>query len=192
MGNLESYFYNCSREYVDSVSPSLFDEIATAIAGSLKRATQSQLNADLFWLLVSQGWSFDAKPAGTGDAPPQALGVSAALDEVRKGNVRDLCLTSTTLGARWHADFAKILPGGLAQVEVQFSKTEAMFKDFCGFEIAYSERRLALGIEIVMLEPGRYFEQRKAAISGMARYSIARDTLSAIGLTCPIWLIGMQ
>ena len=66
---------------------------------------------------------------------------------------RKLCLTSTTLDTRWHAEFAKAFRSKLVQIEAQFSKVEAMFKDFCGFRIAYAERRLALGIEIVLSDP---------------------------------------
>jgi len=32
----------------------------------------------------------------------------------------------------------------LVQIEAQFGTVESMFKDFCGFRIAYYERRLAL------------------------------------------------
>ena len=66
-----------------------------------------------------------------------------------------------------------------------------MFKDFCGFRIAYSERRLALGVEIVLSNPNAYFAHRKQAIGGMASFDIAKNTLTTIGLDCPIWLIGI-
>ena len=80
----------------------------------------------------------------------------------------------------------------LVQVEAQFGKVESMFKDFCGFSIAHYEKRLTLGIEIVFYEPNRYFYKRKKTISGMASYGIAKDTLTAINLNCPIWLIGLR
>ncbi len=66
-----------------------------------------------------------------------------------------------------------------------------MFKDFCGFRIAYGERRLALGIEIVLSNPTSYFAHRKNAIGGMASFDIAKNTLTTVGLDCPIWLIGI-
>jgi hypothetical protein len=91
-----------------------------------------------------------------------------------------------------HSDFAKLFDSKLVQVEVQFGKVESMFKDFCGFRIAYYEKRLALGIEIVMYEPSKYFAHRKNSISGMAYFDIAKRTLPAIGLDCPIWLIGIS
>jgi hypothetical protein len=99
---------------------------------------------------------------------------------------------STTIDARWHADFGKSFDGKLVQVEAQFGKVEAMFKDFCGFRMAYAERRLALGIEIVMTDPRGYFAHRKSAVSGMASFDIAKGTMNTIGLDCPIWLIGIS
>ena len=93
---------------------------------------------------------------------------------------------------RWHADFGKSFNGKLVQVEAQFGKVEAMFKDFCGFRMAYAERRLALGIEIVMADPRGYFAHRKNAVSGMASFNIAKGTLNTIGLDCPIWLVGID
>ena len=69
---------------------------------------------------------------------------------------------------------------------------EAMFKDFCGFRIAYSERRLALGIEVVLVDPNSYFAHRRKVISGMASCEMAKETLNGIGLDCPIWLVGIR
>jgi hypothetical protein len=96
------------------------------------------------------------------------------------------------LDASWHSDFAKVIPSGLIQIEAQFGKVEAMFKDFCGFRMARFERRLALGIEIVLSDPSSYFSHRRNAIGGMAYFEIAKKTLPAIGLDCPILLIGIK
>ena len=177
---LNHFFYNCSQEYVTSIDHNLYLEISDTLNSLPKRTTQSEINHDIFSSLVRKGWSFDAIPPDTD-----------LLDE-KKMNNRKLCLTSSTLNAGWHSDFAKSYDSGLVQLEVQFGKVEAMFKDFCGFRIAYYERRLALGIEIVMSNPGEYFADRKKAISGMAYFDIAKRTLPAIGLDCPIWLIGIS
>ena len=66
-----------------------------------------------------------------------------------------------------------------------------MFKDFFRFRMAYAERKLALGIEIVLSNPTSYFAHRKNAIGGMASFDIAKNTFTTIGLDCPIWLIGI-
>jgi len=170
----------------------IYNQIINIINQLPKRQTQSEINSDLFWLLTSYGWNYDTVLQGTGDIPPTELNVDISLDEVRNRNDRKLCLTSTTLDTRWHSDFSKAFGIKLVQVEAQFGKVEAMFKDFCGFRIAYAERRLALGIEIVLSNPTSYFAHRKNAIGGMASFDIAKSTLNSIGLNCPIWLIGIS
>ena len=190
--NLQSYFYKCSPDYIDSIEPSLQVQITSIINQLPKRQTQSEINSDLFWLLMSEGWSFDSIPAGGGEKPPIDIKVLIDKTEPRRVNIRKLCRTSTTLQAKWHADFAKVFGSKLVQIEAQFGKVEAMFKDFCGFRIAFAERRLALGIEIVLSEPVKYFAHRKSSIGGMASFDVARETLTTIGVECPIWLVGID
>jgi hypothetical protein len=186
--NFESYFYNCSPDYINSIDPSLESQITAIINKLPKRQTQSEINADLFWLLASEGWNFDLAPQGP---PPADFHFRKDRKSLKEANNRRLCRTSTTLQAKWHSDFGKAFASKLVQIEAQFGKVEAMFKDFCGFRIAYAERRLALGIEIVLSEPTKYFAHRKNSIGGMASFSIAKETLTTIGLECPIWLIGI-
>jgi len=189
----ETYFSNCSKQYIDSISATLYDEIQELVYKLPKRPTQAEINKDLFWLLTSKGWSYDTLPVHIGECPPTDLAIEGAtLKDIKDNNNRDLCITSTTLEARWRADFAKLLDGKLVQIEAQFGNVESMFKDFCGFKIAQYERRLALGIEIVLCEPSKYFSHRKSAIAGMAYFDIAKKTLPAIGLDCPIWLVGVK
>jgi hypothetical protein len=142
-------------------------------------------------LLLSDGWNFDSIPQGAGKKPPTDISLTVDLVQPKKVNSRQLCRTSTTLKTRWYADFAKTFGPKLVQIEAQFGKVEAMFKDFCGFRIAFAERRLALGIEIVLSEPTKYFAHRKSSIGGMASFDVARETLTTIGLECPIWLVGI-
>ncbi len=191
--NHESYFYNCSIEYIENIEAGLYNQITGIIANLNKRETQSEINNDFFWLLVSNGWSFDTL-SGVSEAPPSdlLLNTSSSSFQLKENNNRALCKTTSTIEADWHSDFAKTYSGKLVQLEVQFGKVESMFKDFCGFKIAHYENRLSLGVEIVMSDPGKYFAHRKSSISGMAYFDIARNTLSAIGLNCPIWLIGMK
>lgn len=188
----KQYFYNCSPEYINTISPDLSNEIIGTILEMPKRLTQSEINRDLYWLLGSRDWNYDTSPYGLTEFSPQDLGFCTSREQIVQGNKRELCATSTTVGADWHSDFAKDFNGKLVQVEAQFGKAELMFKDFCGFKIAYFERRLDLGIEIVMCNPGKYFAHRKNVISGIAYFEIARKTLMTIGLNCPIWLIGVE
>jgi len=43
-----------------------------------------------------------------------------------------------------------------------------------------------------MPDPTKYFSHRVKSISGMAYFEIAKRTLPAIGLDCPIWLIRIK
>ena len=188
---LRFYYYNCSPEYIQSIDPSIYDQIISIVGRIPKRQTQSEINTDLFWLFTSERWNYDTVPPGIAESSTEATSTQS-LDEIKKNNNRNLCLTSTTLDTRWHADYAKLFDSKLVQIEAQFGKMEAMFKDFCGFQIAYAERRLDLGIVVVLSNPPAYFAHRKTAISGMASFDIAKNTLTTIGLDCPIWLIGID
>jgi hypothetical protein len=190
--NIKSYYYNCSPDYIASIDPDLHSEVGSIIRMLLKRETQAEINADLFWLFASKDWCYDTVPAKTNPECPFDLDIMQSMDVIKDKNLRDLCLTSSTLATRWHADYAKRYGNNLVQVEAQFGKVEAMFKDFCGFRIAYAERRLALGIEIVLVDPPGYFQHRKNAVSGMASFDIAKNTLTTIGLDSPIWLVGIE
>lgn len=175
---IDNYFYNCSQEYINRIDSNLHNEVIAAIQDMPKQKTQSDINRYIFNKLTNQGWSYDSILPGIENKPLT--------------NNRSLCLTSSTLKADWHSDYAKAYGKGLVQLEVQFGKVESMFKDFWGFQIAYAERRLLLGIEIVMSQPHQYFAHRKASVSGMAYFDIAKETLPIIGLECPIWLIGIR
>jgi hypothetical protein len=189
----ESFFYNCSSPYLNSISLTLHDEMIRLISSLPKRSTQTEVNKDLFWQLTSDGWSYDSLSGGIESFAPSGLNTPIlSLEDIKQNNKRSLCLTSTTIDAKWHSDFAKLFGDKLVQIEAQFGKVESMFKDFCGFKICAYERRLALGIEIVFSEPSLYFSHRRAAISGMAYFDIAKKTLPAIELDCPIWLIGIK
>lgn len=190
--NVRSHYYKCSPDYIAAIDPNLHSEVGSIIRMLLKRETQAEINADLFWLFSTKDWCYDIIPANTAPECPFDLDIMQSMDVIRDKNLRDLCLTSSTLDTRWHSDYAKRFGNNLVQVEAQFGKVEAMFKDFCGFRIAYAERRLALGIEIVLVDPPKYFAHHKSAVSGMASFDIAKNTLATIGLECPIWLVGVE
>jgi len=188
----ESYYYNCSPEYINSISSGLHNQIIETVEVMPKRQTRSEINFDLFWLLTSVGWSYDSVPAAIPREPDKCLGLDCCFDDIKPRNDRRLCLISETLDTPLYADFGKQSDAGLIQIEARFGKVEAMFKDFCGFGMAYTERRLALGIEIVLADPASFFAHRKRAAIGMAKFRTARDALTSIGLDCPVWLIGIQ
>jgi hypothetical protein len=85
----ETYFYNCSKEYLDSIEPNLFREISEVIFLLPKRSTQTEINNDLFWLLTSRGWSYDTR-SGISESPPADKKID--LSSIPPNN-RNLCLT---------------------------------------------------------------------------------------------------
>jgi len=190
--SIQTFYSNCSREYIDGLDPRLHQEITDLVCSVPIRAKQAEINRGLFWLFTRDGWSYDTT-RGAGQSPPEGLGLDdLTLQQVEARKDRSLCLTTTTIDASWYSDFAKVVNGHLIQIETQFGKVEAMFKDFYGFKIAYYERRLSLGIEVVISKPQDYFSHRQKSVSGMAYFEIAKKTLPAIELGCPIWLIGIE
>ncbi len=189
---LKFYYYNCSPEYIQSIEKSLYDQIISIIGRVPKRQTPSEINSDLFWLFTSERWNYDTVPPAVAKCSIEVSNKNQSLAEIKKNNNRNQCLTSTTLDTRWHADFAKSFNSKLVQIEAQFGQVEAMFKDFCGFRIAFAERRLELGIVIIIADPPAYFAHRKKENGGMASFDIAKNTLTSIGLDCPIWFIGID
>ena len=127
----------------------------------------------MFWILTAKHWHYDTL-AGIPERPPRDLDINLNLDQIKQKNQRQFCLTTTTIDAGWHSDFAKSYSNKLVQIEAQFGKVESMFKDFCGFKMAYADKRLALGIEIVMFKPSEYFAHRKNSIRGMAGFELRK------------------
>ena len=102
--NPESYFYNCSPEYINSIDAHLHDQIITIINQLPKRQTQSEINSDLFWYLTSGGWFYDSVPTSAKNNQPDGLTENISLKEIKNQNKRNQCLTSTTLNTHWHAE----------------------------------------------------------------------------------------
>ena len=84
--NLESYYYNCSTDYIDSIDPSLHSSILSSLSQLPKRQTRSQINSDLFWQLLADGWNFDSVPAGSGESPQTYISLTIDLDQQKKIN----------------------------------------------------------------------------------------------------------
>jgi len=98
--NLRSYYYNCSVGYIDAIDPQLHDEVCSIIRMLLKRETQAEINADLFWLFSSKDWCYDTVPAKTNPECPFELDIMQSMEIIKDRNLRDLCLTSSTLDTR--------------------------------------------------------------------------------------------
>lgn len=105
--NHRSYYYNCSEAYINAIDAQLHDEVCSIIRMLLKRETQAEINTDLFWLFSTKDWCYDTVPPRAAPECPFDLDIMQSMDVIRDKNLRDLCLTSSTLATRWHADYAK-------------------------------------------------------------------------------------
>jgi hypothetical protein len=193
MSDFENEFYRCSDEYVDKLDPSIRLDIKTIIERLPKRKYQNKINSDLVWLFAERGWSFSSYPSSFPPVPPPDLYIEGIdKQSIHKLRNKEECLITSNLMLGWYADFAKSFGIQRVFVEVQFGKIEAAFRDFCRFAITYHERRLDLGILIVMFDPKMYFSEEGPRVSGMADFETIRKAIWAVDLDCPIWLIGLQ
>lgn len=186
------YFHNCSKNRLNEDYQKLYSEINSILENINVKETQSEINKKLFWLFIDNNWSFDSLISGLDNNPSFDMETKLDKYEAKQINQRHLCLTSEKTNIDWYCDFAKKFSGKLVHLEVQFGKVEAMFKDFCGFDIAHSENRIDLGIEIVINNPKNFFNHRKKSVSGMAYFDVAKNTLPVMGIKSPIWLIGLK
>ena len=189
----QEYFYNCSPEYAKEISPHLLNEVRWMVSKLRARRTQGEMNQDIAWLLASRGWNFSSFPQSMPQTVPADLGV----DGLSKEDIEPLrsaaaCVASTVLDHRFVMDFSKAFGPHRVYLEAQFGKKEASLMDFCKLRIAYRERHLSLGIELLMYDPNAFFAHRRAAVSGMATFGVAKEILPVLGLECPIWLIGLE
>lgn len=189
----QEYFYNCSPEYVEGTDRHLREEVLGAISRLRKRQTQLELNQDIVWLLGSHGWDFSAFPKFMPETPPADLGIGDVTKKrLKTRQNKKSCLASTILEHKWEIDFSKTFGKQRVYLEAQFGKKEAALMDVCKLRIAYCEKHLSLGIEVVLSEPNEYFSHRRGAVTGMAKFSVVKEILPVIGVDCPIWLIGLE
>ena len=81
---IQEYFYRCSKEYISSISPMIYDEVIAVINALPKRQMQAELNKDFFWLFLNRGWTYDSKPQNLPNVPPEELGITDAKLRLRK------------------------------------------------------------------------------------------------------------
>lgn len=191
--NFESEFYRCSVEYIDRIDGSIRKDIMFAIDRLPKRRFQNQINSDLVWLLSSRGWAFSSFPSKFPSKPPNELQLEGFTKEkIERSRRKEDCLITSNLALDWYADFGKSFDSKSILVEVQFGKIEAAFRDFCRFAITYHERRMDLGILVVIFQPKEYFSEEGSRVSGMADFETVKNAIWAVDLNCPIWLIGLR
>ena len=190
--NIESYYYNCSHEYIDSIDPSLhrqhpFDPCPTPQEADTVGDQLRPVLAAPFRRL-----ELDSIPQGAGKTPPTDISLTVDIVQPKKVNSRRLCRTSTTLKARMACRLCQSFwCTSWFRSRHSSARSRLCSRSFVGSGLPMLRGRLALGIEIVLSEPTNYFAHRKSSIGGMASFDVARETLTTIGLECPIWLVGI-
>ena len=81
--SLNTYYYNCSPQYIDSIDSNLHGEVDSVIRMLPKRKKQSEINADLFWLLTSKDWCFDTVPAGYSHECPATFDIRQSIHQIK-------------------------------------------------------------------------------------------------------------
>ena len=81
--NHKSFYYNCSADDINAINAQLHDEICSIIRMLIKRETQAEINADLFWLFSTKDWCYDTVPANTAPECPFDLDIMQSMDVIR-------------------------------------------------------------------------------------------------------------
>ncbi len=87
---LQTYYYNCSPDYINSIDAGLQDEITGSIDLLPKRQKQSEINVDLFWLLTSKDWYYDTVPTGWSRKPSSEFSVIRSLQEIEETHAQSM------------------------------------------------------------------------------------------------------
>lgn len=138
---LDFFFYNCSKEYVASISGQLLEEIASELSALPKCKMQAELNKEIFKCLALRGWAYDSLST----AMKAEMGHNDQWSQVSLHNNRELCRTTCNLEANWHCDFAKDFAGKLVQVEAQFGKSRIYVQRLLRFSNCISRTQAGLG-----------------------------------------------
>ncbi len=161
-----NFYHRSSPNYINTIASDLHPQVIETIEILPKRTAHAEIVFDLFWMLTSIGWLYDTAPQGIADKPDECLGLECELSNIASDNDRTLCLSSEVVQHRWYADFGKQFEMGIVQIDAQFGRMESLVKDICAFRMAHHEKGLALGIEIVMVDPKAYFAGQQHATSG--------------------------
>lgn len=151
-----SHYYKCSLEYLNSISPNIEKEIKQVLDELVAKNDPKNLTNDLFLILPSHGWSHSGTPTESNDP--------------------NLCRTSSGPELETKSDFAKIFDDQLIQLEIQSGQLYDIASDVAKFKIAFAEKRIQAGIEIIIgIDPAN-----------------AIDMLVKLDVDCPVWVICLK
>jgi hypothetical protein len=181
--NIQSYLYNCPREYIDSIDPTFSIQIKDLVKKLPEAQDDKALIANVFWMLASNGWSFSELPESISNDPPSGLKVNFKLSEIKKQNSFDLCAASLKPDTPKYNDFAKSLNDQIIHLNIAAQESEKLTVDFTNFQLAYAEKRIPFGIELLSMQ---------SSDPDGACFDLGVELLSMLKFDCPIWLIGLR
>ena len=80
-------------------------------------------------------------------------------------------------------DFARSLNDQIIHLNIAAQESEKLTVDFNNFQLAYAEKRIPFGIELVLMQ--------SSDLDG-ACFGLGVELLSMLKFDCPIWLIGLR
>ena len=181
--DIQSYFYNCSLEYIDSIDPTFSIELKDLFKKLAEAQDDKVLLANVFWMLASNGWSFSESSESISNYPPSGLKVNFKLSEIKKQNSFDLCAASLKSDTPKYNDFAKTLNDQIIHLNIAARESEKLTVDFTNFQLAYAEKIIPLGIELVPMH---------SSDPDGACFDLGVELLSMLKFDCPTWLIGLR
>ena len=190
--NYSFHYYNCSPDYISTIDSNLISNLTEILKKLPKRKHYSETAVDLFWQITSAGWFYSKIPSNIKDHSPKDLNLSLTLDEIKKLHNEEMCKTSQNLPTHTTSDFAKKLNNKTVKMGVQFGSLEKLSQDFIKYRISYVEKRLDLGIELVIKDKTIFSLDEDNDSESPVLFNTATNTLVMLGLECPICLIGIE
>ena len=90
------------------------------------------------------------------------------------------------------SDFAKEFVDKTVKMGVAFGKPDKILQDFIKLRISYAEKRMALGIELVVKDKTIFSFSEENNSEPPVLFDSAINTLVMLDIECPIWLIGIE
>jgi len=176
-----SFFYKSSPDYLKTISPGLEKEIYETLETLPERNHRKENHDDLFWLLFSKGWAFSSSHSINGNNPPEDLGLS--LNNPLESNDPKICRVSTVLEIDSESGFSKKFGKNLVHSNIQENSLKEISADVTKFRIAFREKRIQTGIEMVFMN--NKTDDTKDSFENV------KDLLFKLDIDCPIWLLGV-
>lgn len=170
---LSHYYYKCSPEFLNSINTKIEKEINQVLNKLNDKKASKSLFDDFFLILLSKGWAFSQIHA-------EKLTQSITTDDIIQSNTPEICKISSSIEIETTSDFAKKFGNQLLQLNIQAYDLEEIASDIIKFRIAFAEKRIQAGIEIIIQNDNE-----------ADAFENVKDMLVKLDVDCPVWVIGI-